>query len=132
MKTALIILITILAFISYAQTDFTIAANDSVSDIIDLNKERIIAIQAPALWTTASISFRASNKKTGPFLPVMKDSANFLAYKIDANGGIYLISPAHLAGFRYLQIQSGYGGTMYVKQTAKRVLKAYTWPIKQP
>lgn len=131
MKSLLIIFFLFTVAIQ-AQVDFTIAANDSLSDIIDLNKDRVIAIQAPTLWDAAHISFRASNKKTGTFLPVKKDSVNYLSYEIEANGGIYLIEPAKLAGFRFLQIQSGYGGSMYVRQTAKRVLKAYTWPIKQP
>lgn len=103
----------------------TIANGASQSDALELNTEKIIAIQLPDTWTAAALTFLASNDGT-TYGPVYDDSgteatiasANVVALRcvgVDVLAGV-------LAGFRYLKLRSGTAASPVNQGAARTIL----------
>lgn len=100
----------------------TIAANTSLSDVIDLGAFNLFAIEMPSAWDTATITFAASSSISGTFIPVY-NSGSEVSTPASASEMISLGDIAlAIAPLRYIKIRSGTNATP-VTQTASRTLK---------
>ena len=95
----------------------TIANAASLSDAIDLQGGRAVAIRMPAAWTTAVLTFQGS-----------EDDSNYA--DIYTAGGVELqcaaaasrwiiLEPQFFLGCRYLKIRSGTSGTPVAQGAAR-------------
>jgi hypothetical protein len=105
-----------------------IANGESLSALLDLDggERQLVAIQMPAAWTAASLTFAVSFDGT-TFVPLHWDGAE---YTVTAAGGAAAslgvsLEPSAFAGWRFVRVRSGTSGTP-VNQGAERTLKALT------
>lgn len=98
----------------------TISNGTSLSSAVDLGGTTLFAIQIPASWTTANITFQASADgvtyanlydSTGTEVTVTAAASEFIVFS----------SPAPWLGIRFIKIRSGTSGTP-VNQAADRAL----------
>lgn len=100
----------------------TIASAASLSGEVDLAGYRNFAIQMPATWTAANLTFQVATASGGTFQDLYDDFGNEVTVTAAASRGIALDGMAGaLAAWRYLKIRSGTTGTP-VNQAAERSL----------
>jgi hypothetical protein len=99
-------------------TTVTIANGESLSTRAELGAGRAFAIQMPAAWTAASISFEGSLDGV-TFAPVYDDAGDEIA--VAASTSRIVVLDARLIGIRYLKVRSGLVGAA-VNQGAARSL----------
>lgn len=87
----------------------TIANNASLSDAIDLQGCRAVAIRMPASWTTAVLTFQGSEDDSN-YADVYTSGGTELQCAAAASRWI-ILEPQHFLGIRYLKIRSGTSGT---------------------
>ena len=122
MKKLVLILMFALSTVCFSQSfttvTFTIPANDSLSNIIDIQNYIPVSLVMPSQWTTAQITF-----KTGP-------SSVYNYNDMDGNeiilepfvGKTIQIKPQIWYGFgRYLQIKSGTSSASVAQAQARIV-----------
>jgi hypothetical protein len=93
----------------------TIGAGASLSNALDLSDYAIAAIQMPAAWTTAAITFLACATKDGTYLPVYDDagtevtvaSASAAVNRVIVNKAVL----EQLAALRWVKLRSGVAAT---------------------
>lgn len=90
----------------------TIASGASLSDEVDLEGYRIASIFMPATWTTANLTFAASNATGGTFNAFYDDTGTEVGVTAADSRtiGIDTVAGA-LASVRYLKVRSGTVGT---------------------
>ena len=127
-RAALLLLLSI-ALPAIGQTPFltrrttTIASGQSLTASIDLKDQPILAIQMPASWTTANLTFQGSNDGTN-FFDVYNLEGD--EYRVVAAASRYIVlSPFEFQWARYIKIRSGTTGTP-VNQGADRTLVIIT------
>lgn len=98
-----------------------IASGGSLSGAIDLGDHRLFAIQMPASWTTAGLTFQASYDGV-TFADVLESEATEVAVSAAASKYIVIQNPARWLGIRYLKIRSGTSASA-VNQGAERTLQ---------
>ncbi len=98
----------------------TIAAGESLSDTIFTGGLPVCAIQMPAGWDAAALTFQAAGDLAASVANVYDKEGTELSATVAASRFIQL-DPALLAGAKYLKIRSGTAGTA-VNQTAERKL----------
>ena len=101
----------------------TISSGQSLSASIDLKDQPIVAIQMPASWTAANLTFQGSNDGT-TFVDVFNSYGDEFGVTASANRYIVL-SPFEFQWARYIKIRSGTTGTP-VNQGADRTLVIIT------
>lgn len=101
----------------------TIANATSLSAAVDLNGGILVAIQMPAAWTAAGLTFQGSYDGT-TFYNVYDDAGNELTLTTAAQR--YLVFDGDVArnlrGIRHIKVRSGTSGAA-VNQGAERVLR---------
>jgi hypothetical protein len=104
----------------------TIAASGSVSAAVDLETESIVAIQMPAAWTTAAITFQGSNDGVTYNDLYDSDGTEVTIASDDAVAARFIVLTAALwqllKPVRYMKIRSGVTATP-VAQAAERAVK---------
>lgn len=99
----------------------TIAANASLTDAIDLDRQRLHRIAIPAGWTTAGLSFQSSPNGTSWNDLYDMNGEVTVAAGIVAPGRAIVLDPAVFFGIRYLRVRSGTAAAP-VAQAAARAL----------
>lgn len=102
----------------------TIANGTSLSGVIDLGASKLVAIQMPAAWTAAALTFQASIDGTNYF--DVYDNATERSYTTAASR-MLVLQMADWVGVKYLKIRSGTTGTP-VNQAADRELVLLVQP----
>lgn len=92
---------------------------DSQSGIIDLREFNLVALQTPAAWTTANITFLGS--LDGVTYCTVKDSGGTEVAVTTAASTSHVLNPETFGGFRYLKVRSGTAASP-VNQGAERVV----------
>lgn len=121
-----------------AYQDCAIANGAALSNICDLRNHRIVAIEMPAAWTAASITFQSiirddaggqSTALTETFLDVYDSAGAEVAITAAASHYIVLtdIQRQELAGLGRTKIRSGTTGTP-VNQGAARTVRLVVEP----
>jgi len=93
----------------YTTITATIANGASLSAEIDLKGHQLAAIFMPGTWTTANLSYQASDQTGGTFQDVYDSAGNELTSIADASRTITDIP--ELGPIRFLKIRSGTTGT---------------------
>lgn len=82
----------------------TIASGASLSDALNLGGNILLGFYMPASWTTAAVTFAASEDGV-TYSPVVKDGSEL---SVTAAAGQYIVLfPADFMGIRYLRLRSG-------------------------
>lgn len=100
----------------------TIPAGQSLSAAVPLavNGETLVAIQMPAAWTAAALTFQAAHDDDATFVDLY--NAAGVEVTIQAAQSRYIpVDPADFRGVLFLKIRSGTGAAP-VNQTADRTL----------
>lgn len=84
----------------------TIADGQTESDVLDTGDYLPAGIKTPAGWTTADITFVASESRTGTFAPVYDTAGNAVTISAVAASRWYAITPGDLAGLPYVKLVS--------------------------
>ena len=100
----------------------TIANGASLSDAIELKSETPVAIEMPAAWTSAVLTFQGSID--GTYNNIYDENGTEITSQAAASRLIRL-KPAHWAGLENLKIRSGTSGAAQA-QGAERVIKVLT------
>jgi hypothetical protein len=98
----------------------TIANGASLSGVVALGNKRLAAIQMPAAWTAANLSFQGS--LDGVTYQELQDSFGAALTVIAAASVCISVDVTLFAGWPYLKIRSGTSGTP-VNQGAARTLQ---------
>jgi len=100
----------------------SIAASASLSNAIDVGDGGLVALMLPSGWTTALITFLASDDLAGTYAPVFDGSGTGLVLTVLATAGVasqYIaLNPGTFSGLRYIKIQSGTVGSPVVQTNA--------------
>lgn len=104
---------------SFNTKSVQILAGASLSNEVDLNGHQVVAIYMPGTWTTANLTFSASNVTGGTFNNVYDSAGNELT--VTAAASRTLVDIPELEPIRFLRIRSGTSGTP-VNQLADRTL----------
>lgn len=100
----------------------TILINESLSDEIDLEGFGLFAIEMPAAWTAANLTFQVATASGGTFQDLYDDGGNEVVVTAAAARVIGLDAKApEIASLRFIKIRSGTTGTP-VAQLAARTL----------
>lgn len=101
----------------------TIANGESVSAEIDIMGYNLLAIQMPAAWTTANLTFQASSATGGTFNDVYDDAGSEVTVTAAVSRVISLDSVAlKLAPMRYIKIRSGTTATPVAQGGARSLV----------
>ena len=99
----------------------TIASGTSLSGEIEV-KNQLLAIEMPAAWTAASITFQASSTSGGTYKDVYDDLGSEVTLTAGANRVITIDNNAlKLASLKFIKLRSGTTATP-VNQAAARVI----------
>lgn len=104
--------------------DVTIASGASLSGAVDLEGFAVVAIEMPAAWTAAGITFQAASLSGGTYLDVYDDAGAEVAISAGASRVIAVTGADAdaLAPLQFIKIRSGTGGVP-VAQAAERKLR---------
>lgn len=129
LRRAVLPLLLLFVLPSVAQTPYltrlstTIANGQAVTAAINLRDQPVLAIQMPASWTTANLTFQGSNDGTTFFDVYTLDGEE---YTVVAAAGRYIVlSPFDFQWARYIKIRSGTTATP-VNQSADRTIVLVT------
>jgi hypothetical protein len=100
----------------------TIAAAQSLSDAIALDRNWLVALALPAAWTTAVLTFQGSNDTGSPttWLDLYNETGEIVLSSAAASRGLVL-PPALLHGWRWIRLRSGTAAAP-VTQAADRLI----------
>jgi hypothetical protein len=101
-----------------------IANGASLSSVVELGAGKLVAIQMPAAWTAAALTFSASIDGTNYF--DVYDGSTERNYSVDASR-MLILQMADWIGIKFLKIRSGTSGTP-VSQGADRTLTLLVQP----
>jgi len=100
----------------------TILNGQSLSDVLDMEGYSAWAIEMPAAWTVANLTFQAAASFAGTYNNVHDDAGAEVTVTAAAARAIGLDAAKNeLAAYRFLKIRSGTSGVA-VNQAADRVL----------
>jgi hypothetical protein len=105
----------------------TIANGASLSGAVDLGIYRGFAIQMPAAWTAANLTFQGSSD-CSTYANLYDDTGTEVLVTAAASTYIVFSSPAKFQGLRCLKIRSGTSGAA-VNQGADRILTVIPNPL---
>ncbi len=128
-RRAVLALLLLLALPVGAQGPFlnrrtlTISSGQSLSSSVDIKDLPIVAIQMPAAWTAANLTFQGSSDGTNFFDVYNLEGDEF---RVVASTSRYIVlSPFEFQWARYIKVRSGTTGTP-VTQGADRTLTIIT------
>lgn len=107
----------------------TIDSGESKSATVSLGEQyqpgiyQVLAMQMPAAWTAASVSFEVSSDGD-TFVPLYWNNDSYIITALggaDASSGVAL-EPSAFAGWPYIKVVSGVDGSL-VNQAAEREIK---------
>lgn len=104
----------------------TIANGASLSGAIDLGQARLWAIQMPAAWTAAALTFQASLDGINYF-NLYDNTGTEVSWTVAASQFQFELFPAKWLAIRWLKIRSGTSGVP-VNQGGDRVLTVVAVP----
>lgn len=108
----------------------TIASGASLSGAItmhqDQNPQVPVALEMPAAWTAASLTFAVSYDGV-TYLPLYDDGGSELTLTVSTSRHVAL-EPRYFIGVRYLKVRSGPAGTP-VNQGGDRDINVLTRPV---
>lgn len=129
LRRGALLLLLALSIPGIAQTPYlsrltaTISNGQAITASIYLRDQPLVAIQMPASWTTANLTFQGSNDGTTFFDVYNLDGDE---YTVTAAAGRYIVlSPFEFQWARYIKIRSGTTGTP-VNQSADRTIVLVT------
>lgn len=102
------------------KVDAVIASGSSLSPEINLSGSRLFAINMPASWTTANLTFQGSDKAGGTYNDIYDEDGNEVSVTVAASQFI-ILEPAKFLGLRNLKIRSGTSSSA-VNQGADRTI----------
>jgi hypothetical protein len=105
---------------NYLTFGATVPNGGSLSPAVDLRGFQPLAIQMPAAWTAASITFEVSDDGTN-FADLYNTSGEY-SLTVAVDRAVALSNPNELSGFKYIKVRSGTSGTP-VNQGADRIIK---------
>lgn len=97
----------------------TIANGAALSGAINLGNSRLVAIQMPAAWTAANLTFQAAESAGGTFQDVYDSGGTEVSVTAAASRFISLLETQRYRGMRNIKVRSGTTGTP-VNQAAAR------------
>ena len=103
-----------------------IASGASLSGVVDLGDNVIVALSMPSAWTTAVLSFQSSYD--GVTYQELKDEYDALLSYNPLVASNRAVEPQHFLGWRYIKVRSG-TAAVPVNQTAERVITLITRPL---
>ncbi len=103
--------------------DMKISSGSSITDGQNLTRNRVCAIQMPSAWTTADLTFQASNDGA-TYVDVYDIYGTEVVVSADKDRYI-VIDPKIFANIKYIKLRSGTSGTP-VTQSAERIIKLMT------
>jgi hypothetical protein len=100
----------------------TIAATQSLSDAIALDRNWLVSLALPAAWTNAVLSFQGSSDTASPttWLDLYNETGEIVLSSAAASRGLVL-PPALVHGWRWIRLRSGTAAAP-VAQTATRLI----------
>lgn len=114
---------------SLSSVTASIANGQSLTSEIDLGAGRVLcALDMPADWDAANLTFQASYNTGGTFDNVYDQFGTEKTVIAAEDRFIPLDDPAFWMGVRYLKVRSGTSGTA-VNQTAARTIQLITKPV---
>lgn len=129
LRRGALLLLLALSIPGIAQTPYlsrltaTIANGQAITASIYLRDQPLVAIQMPASWTAANLTFQGSNDNTNFFDVYNLDGDE---YTVTAAASRYIVlSPFEFQWARYIKIRSGTTGTP-VNQSADRTIVLVT------
>lgn len=98
----------------------TISSGQSLSAAIDLLERTVFAIEMPADWDAANLTFQGSSDLSGTYQDVYREGTEV---NITAAADRYIVfdPPTKLAGVRFIKVRSGTSASP-VNQTDSRTL----------
>ena len=106
----------------------TIASGASLSAEVDLESRILCAIDMPADWDAANLTFQASYNTGGTFDNLYDQYGTEKTVTAAADRYISLDDPAFWLGVRYLKVRSGTAASA-VNQNAARTIYLVTKPV---
>jgi hypothetical protein len=103
---------------------FIFHSGQSVSDPLDVNGWNPVALQIPAIWTSANITFLAAESYNGTYGSVFGPTGTEAMATVGATGIVVLLASTTLAdirGLRFIKLRSGTQG-LPVTQAADRTV----------
>lgn len=105
-----------------------IANGQSLGPAINLDAVRLVAVQMPAAWTAANLTFQGSHDGV-TYADVFDGVAAGAEIVVGAAAARYIVlDQTKIAGFAYVKIRSGTSGVP-VAQGADRTLQLVTEPL---
>ncbi len=83
----------------------TIANGQQLSDAVDLQGSRLMAVLLPASLTGTALTFEVSHDGTN-FAPLYKTDGDAVSYTV-ATSRYVLVEYEHFAAFRFVKVKSG-------------------------
>jgi hypothetical protein len=101
----------------------TIANGAALSGAVDTRGATIEAIEMPAAWTAADLTFQAADSETGTFSDVYDALGGEITVVVAASRTVTIQDPFdyNMRGLRYVKVRSGTSGTP-VNQAGARTL----------
>lgn len=113
--------------IPFSTLPINIASGAALSDGVDLGYCVVCAIQMPAAWTTANLTFQGRCAPELAWMDVYTSTGVEVNVTAAASRFI-IVDPSDFAGLRFLRVRSGTTGTP-VNQAAGRELRLMVRPI---
>lgn len=112
-----------------ATVSATIANGASLSGVVDIGEGRVLcAIDMPADWTAANLTFQASTASDGTYDNLYDQYGTEKTVTAAEDRYIPLDDPAFWLGVRYVKVRSGTAASA-VNQGAERVITLVTKPV---
>lgn len=102
-----------------------IANGAALSAAISLTTGRLFAIQMPAAWTAANLTFQASYDGGATFCDMYDDAGTEVTVTAAASRYIYISNPMAWMGVQVIKVRSGTTGSP-VNQGGDRVVQLVT------
>ena len=100
----------------------TIAAGQSLSNVIELEGAEVFAIHMPAAWDAANITLQAAPFFGGTYQDVYDDLGSEVAITAGAGKCIAIDANAlKLAGLNFVKLRSGTGATPVTQTVARSI-----------
>lgn len=105
---------------NYLTFGATVPNGAALSEAIDLRGYEPLAVQMPAAWTAAGLSFEVSDDGVN-FADLYNTSGEY-TLTVATDRAVALSTPNELSGFQFIKVRSGTTGTP-VNQGADRLIK---------
>jgi hypothetical protein len=108
------------------KTTATIANGASLSDAVNIAHADLFAIEMPAAWTAASMTFQGSYDGS-TYSDLYDDAGTEIAFTVDASRYVLIRTPAQFFGLKKLKVRSGASASA-VNQGGARTINLIVCP----